>query len=151
MAGEVHPDGPEVDHRRQRHPRRLAAPQDGTDARRQLPQAERLRDVVVRAELQPDDLVDLGVPRRQHHDRDAGFGPDLARHLEPGQLGQHQVEQHEVRLIALEALERGAAVGRLDDAESVGLQGLGERLAQRRLVLDDEDRLCHAPESTGDC
>ena len=94
----------------------LAATEHRADARRQLARAERLRDVVVGAELQPDDLVDLGVARREHHDRHARLGTDLARHLEAGQLGEHQVEEHEVRLVGLEPLQRRAPVARLDDA-----------------------------------
>ena len=35
------------------------------------------------------------------------------------------------------------AVGGGDDAEAVGVERLGERLAQGRLVVDDEDRAGH--------
>ncbi len=49
--------------------RRIGAPQDGTDARHELAGGERLRDVVVRSQLQTGDAVDLLVPRRQDDDR----------------------------------------------------------------------------------
>ena len=41
----------------------------GAHARDQLPQPERLRHVVVGADLEADDRVDLGVARRHHDDR----------------------------------------------------------------------------------
>ena len=48
-------------------PRAAARPRRGPSAR----EAERLGDVVVRAELQAADLVGLGAVRRDHQDRDA--------------------------------------------------------------------------------
>ena len=74
--------------------------------------------------------------------------PDSARMIRqtsmPGQLGQHQVEQHEVRALGAEAGQRLAAVGRRDDPESVGFERVDQRLAQGGLVVDDEDRSCHS-------
>ena len=66
VAGEVDLDPAEVDERRRVAPaaRLLGPPEDRPDPRRQLAQAERLGDVVVGAELEADDLVDLGVLAR---------------------------------------------------------------------------------------
>ena len=72
-----------------------------------------------------------------------GFGPDDPADLDPGQLGEHQVEEDEVRALGTEQGQRLAPVGRRDDPESVGLERLDQRLAQGRLVIDDEDRSCH--------
>ena len=44
------------------------APQDRADARHQLAQAERLRDVVVGPELEAGDAIVLARARRQHDD-----------------------------------------------------------------------------------
>ena len=63
---------------------------------------ERLGDVVVGADLQPDDLVDLAVLGGQHDDRHVGALPQLPAHLDAGQPRQHQVEQHEVGAVAVE-------------------------------------------------
>jgi hypothetical protein len=65
----------------------LAPPQVRPDPGAQLAQAERLGDVVVGAEFEPDDLVELGVLRRQHHDRDARLPADDAAHLDARELG----------------------------------------------------------------
>ena len=97
-AGQVDHDVAAVDHLvppagevRGRRP-----PQERADATAELADRERLRDVVVRAELQPEDLVELVVARRQHDDRDGALGPQPPAHLEPVDAGQHDVEHDEV-------------------------------------------------------
>ena len=123
----------------------LGPPEERPDPGRQLAQAERLGDVVVGAELQPDDLVELGVLGRQHDDRHARLGADDAADLDARQLREHQVQEDEVRSLGPEHGQGLAAVGRGDDPESVGLERVDERLAEGGLVVDDEDRSCHAP------
>ena len=147
VAGEVDLDPPRSTTGRRRLDRDalLGSPEEGPDPGRQLAQAERLRDVVVGAQLEPDDLVELGVLGRQHHDRHARLGPDDPADLDAGQLGQHEVEEDQVGPVPPEARERFTAVGRLDHPESLCLECVRERLAERRLVLDDEDRSCHSP------
>ncbi len=54
----------------------LGAPEQPADPGRQLAQAERLRHVVVGAQLEADDLVELRVLGGEHHDRHAGFRTD---------------------------------------------------------------------------
>ena len=74
-----------------------------------------------------------------------GLGPDDAAHLDPGQLGEHQVEQDEVGPFGAERDERLATVRGGDHPEAVGLERVDERFAQGGLVVDDEDRSCHLP------
>ena len=67
VAGEVDPHRPGVDRLRLGHRARaveLAAAQLGADAADQLADRERLGHVVVGADLEPDDLVDLLRPWR---------------------------------------------------------------------------------------
>ena len=71
----------------------------------------------------------------------------IAADLDARQLGQHQVEQDEVRALGAERVQRLAAVGRRDDPEPVRLERLDERLAQGGLVVHDEDRACHLRQS----
>ena len=123
----------------------------GPDAGGQLAQAERLGDVVVGAELEADDLVELRVLGGEHDDGHARLGPDDPADLDPGELGEHEVEQDEVRALGPEADERLAPVGRGDDAVALRLERLGERLAQCRLVVHDEDRPCHPLKDIDPC
>ena len=74
---------PDPERRRPARGRRhLVAAQDGADAGHQLEVVERLRDVVVGAELQALDLVHRVVARRQHHHGHVGEGADLAQDVE---------------------------------------------------------------------
>src|SRR5262249_30904117 len=59
----------------------LAAAQDRAHAAEQLGARERLRHVVVGAQLEPKLAVGLRVPRRQHEDRDVALGPQLPADL----------------------------------------------------------------------
>src|SRR6185369_3770174 len=147
VAGEVDLDPLEIDDRRRRLDRDslFGAAEEGPDPGRQLAQAEWLRDVVVGAQLEPDDLIELRALCREHHDRHARFGPDDPADLDAGELGQHEVQEDQVGPVPPEARERFSAVGRLDHPESLRIECVRERLAERRLVLDDEDRSCHSP------
>ena len=74
-----------------------AAPHDGADPGDQLPEAERLDDVVVRAQLQPDHPIDLGAASGDHQDRDGRPGPQLLAEVVAVHVGQAQVEKHHLR------------------------------------------------------
>ena len=52
---------------------RLRAPQDALHPRQQLARTERLRDIVVRADLQSHDPIGLFAARGEHDDRDIGL------------------------------------------------------------------------------
>ena len=115
------------------------AAQDGPDARQQFPSRIRLRHVVVGTELETHDDVDLAVLRGEHDDGHARALSQLAAHLGTREPGQHEIEQHEVGPRAIELGDRREAV--LDDRRLVALpaEKVGERLAQRGLVFNDED------------
>src|SRR5215211_8814047 len=59
------------------------AAEDRLHASDQLPWIERLRQVVVRADLEPDDLVDILVTSGQHQDGDVGVLSDPTADLNP--------------------------------------------------------------------
>src|SRR6266852_8868471 len=69
--------------------------------RQKLHEAERLRDVVVGAELQADDLVDLLPARGEHDDRRVVATPaQLAADVEAALLRQHHIEDDHVVIAA---------------------------------------------------
>ena len=67
------------------HAVELAPPQDRAHAAQQLRRRERLRHVVVRAELEPEHAVDLGVARGEHQDRHVALGPQRTADVGAGE------------------------------------------------------------------
>ena len=120
-------------------PRHPGAPQRRLHARAELAHRERLGDVVVGAQLEPEDLVDLLGLGGEHDDRDRGAGAQPAAHLEAVHLGQHHVQHDEVEGLLGEARERLAAVRGLHHLVPVALQREGQQRLDRLLVVDQED------------
>jgi len=89
------------------------APQHRLDPCRQLARAERLGHVVVTAQLEADDPVDLVVARRQEHDRDARVAPERAADVGAVHLRHQDVEHDQVGPGGCESGQRFATVGRL--------------------------------------
>ena len=114
------------------------APQQGPDARHQLAHPERLGEVVVGPDREPDQDVGLVVARGQHQHRHRGRRLDAPADLEPVEAGQHHVEDDEVGPTGGVALDRTRAVVRLVDGEPLGPQPVGDGLVDDALVLDDE-------------
>src|SRR5215212_8527412 len=116
----------------------LGAPQHGLHPRDQLAGAKRLGQVVVRTQPEPEDLVALLALGRQHDDRDAALGPQLSAHLQPVDLGQHEVEHHQIRRAIAGVLERRPAVGRDLDLVPLANQVALDDLGHDRLVVHDQ-------------
>ena len=77
-------------------PGHARAPQRRLHAGAELAQRERLGDVVVGAELEAEDLVDLLGLGREHDDRHRRARAQAPAHLEPVDAGHHHVEHDEV-------------------------------------------------------
>src|SRR2546430_5842359 len=105
----------------------------------ELANRERLRDVVVGAELETEHLVELVVARGQHDDRHGARGPEPLADLEAVELRQHHVEHDQVDVLALEAFECLLAVTRLQHTKAVAFEGIGEELLNRVLVVDEQN------------
>ena len=104
-------------------------PERGANPRRELAQTKRLRYVVVGADLEADDGVDLAIARGDHDDRHPGTRADLTAHVDAGDLGEHHVEQDERGAGCIEALDRLRAVGRGHDEEALALERNRQRVA----------------------
>jgi len=137
VAFDVHPYVAGLDHVRDRLVV-LATTQHGPDARDQLAMAERLRHVVVGADLQPDHLVDLRVAGGDHDHGHAGVLPQLAAHLNSGKSRQHEVEQHDVRAGPGELVQACTTVGRSHYLVPLAAQHVTRGLAVTLLVLDEQ-------------
>ena len=114
----------------------MCAPQYGPDPCEELAEAERLDDVVVCAELQADDPVDLLALGGDDDDRHVGAGAQQPADLGPVDVGEPEVEQHE---IGKRGGERRSAGRDAADVEAFAPESLDEGLRDRVVVLDDQD------------
>src|SRR5262249_30312822 len=117
----------------------FAAAEDRPHPRQQLADGEGLRDVVVGPELEAHHLVDLLATGGEHHDRGLeALAPERLADLEAGELGEHDVEDEEVRLLRARPLEAGLPVGGGQDLVALELEVVLEAEHHVRLVLHDE-------------
>lgn len=146
LALEAHPsvrhvDGqrPGLDHRLGRLVLLPAAAQGGAQPGGQLGDAEGLGDVVVGATVQRLHLLGLAGADREHDHRHRRQLADPAQHLLAVDVGQAEVEDHQVGPVLHHPLQPLGAAGRLDRGIAVGGQADLEEAADLRLVVDDQD------------
>jgi len=90
----------------------LPSPQDRPDPGQKLARVERLRQVIVGADLEADDPVRVVAARGQHEDRHLRTHPDPAADFEAVDVGQHDVQDDGVEARAgdrRQAVEAGRA------------------------------------------
>ena len=75
---------------------RAQAAQDGADAGNHLARAERLGNVIVAAEFEADDAVDLVGTGGQEQDRDVGLPAQTAADVETADIGQADIEDDQI-------------------------------------------------------
>src|SRR5690625_3039254 len=139
MPLDVHPDGAGLQHRGDHVALLLSIPaQYRPYPGQQLPGREGFRDIVVGAELQPHDLVDLGVLGRDHDDRNVGALSDLATYFRSRHTGQHQVKQNEISAASIELLNGSVTRVRHGNVVTLLAQHVGQGIAEGILVLDHE-------------
>ncbi len=126
--------------RRTRHCPLAVAAQHRVDARDELARVEGLGQVVVGAHLEPDDAVDVLALCGEHDDRHRLAGAAQApAHRQAVLAGQHEVEHHEMRRIALQLAVEIARIGERGHLEPLLAEIAGEEVAQAHVVVDDED------------
>jgi hypothetical protein len=113
-----------------RHP-----PEHGPDARHELARAERLGEVVVRPDRQPDHEIGLVVAGGEHDHRDPSLGLDPPAHFQPVEAGQHQVEDDEVGLEPAALLHRRRPVRHRPGVVPLAPKALHDRVRDLGLVL----------------
>ncbi len=104
----------------------------------EFPKRVRLDHIVVRAEFQADDTVDLLGPSGQHDHR---YFAGLSQPAQDGKSvhpRHRDVEHDEVDLGGLEKLERGLSVCRLQHSIPEPFKAAGKRNSRSFVILGDE-------------
>src|SRR5262249_28265565 len=90
------------------------------------------------------DRFDRALERRESgddDDRDAGLPvKDLRNDVEPRLRAEPQIEHDELETTALDGFERALRRAHAEHSGAIGFETQPERLANTRVVVDDEDR-----------
>src|SRR5205807_8347636 len=103
---------------------------------------ERLGEIVVGAQLEADDAIDLVGLGGEHDDRKrrgGRIGAYPPAHLETVDAGQHQVEHDQIGQPLAQAGQRLGAVAGGVTAKAVAGEMVDDQVPDVRLVLDDQD------------
>ena len=101
---------------------------------------ERLGEVVVAAELEPEHAVDLAVARGEEDDGDLRRLPQALHHLEAVDVGEPDVEHDEAWPVGADRLEAALAGRRLQHPVALAREIELDEVGDVRFVVDDEDR-----------
>ena len=118
----------------------IGAAQDGADARQQLAQAEWLGDVIVGAEFEAGDAVDLVLAGGEHQDRRITLLAQDAADRESVQPWQHDVEDDQIGAVAPRPIQRRHAIAGVQHRVPLALEVVAQRLGERRIVFYQQDR-----------
>ena len=112
------------------------------DARQQLARLEGLGQVVVGADLEADDAVDVLDLGRQHDDRrHVVGGTQPATDRQAVFAGQHEVEDDQMhRLAGEQAVQRLGVFGEQDLEAFLG-QVASQQVANAGIIIDDDDAI----------
>src|SRR5437763_434121 len=124
--------------------RGLRPPQDRLHPGHQLPGGERLGEVVVGAELEAEDPVDLRVPGGEEDDGDAaqsgdGVGPQPLAHLEAVDAGQAHIEDDEAGPLPFGGRQPVLPGAGLEHPEPLLAEVELDEVGDVDLVVDDQD------------
>ena len=116
-------------------------------ARQQLARIERLRQVIVGAEIEPDDPVDVVATGRQHqHGRLRARLAQLLQHVEARESGQHDVEDDQIEILALGAAQSGDSRRHGRELYALGRKVFDQHLGETHVVVDDQEAMVgHGP------
>ena len=140
MGLAVDPQLPERGLRRQIAP--AVPPHNRLNAQHQFADAERFDHVIVHAQFEAQDAINLLALGGEHQHGNRGGRLvllQLPAHVIAGNVGQHQVQQDDVRVLLLREPKPLAPAHGLADLVSGLLQVVFEDLLKVGLVFDDQD------------
>jgi hypothetical protein len=110
-------------------------PQDRLDADDELARGERLAQVIVGAEFETHDTIELIAACGHHNDRHAAvFTSKRSRYVVAVNPGQSDVQHQKIRGTARQA-KRRVAVSNADDREPFTFEMVRQQFANRTIVV----------------
>jgi hypothetical protein len=115
-----------------------------THAREQFARVERLAEIVVGAELEADDAIDVVRACGEHDHGDVVAGrAQLAQRGQAVHAGHHQVQHDQVGALALEALFERRRVVQHGHFHPLPHEIVAQQVSEFLVVVDDEDLGSH--------
>ena len=121
---------------------RFATAQNGFDARYHFPWAVRLADIVICANLQPQQAVDLFDFCRHHHDRNVRKTTNFPAQRQAIGAREHQIQQDQIRWCLAHIWQYLIAVANQRWRIARSTQIINEQLPQLRFIFHDQNTRC---------
>ena len=120
-------------------PARSDTAQDDVHAGDEFARAEGFCDIVVTADLQAQDAIDLVVAGGEKKDRNVGGLSDFAADVQSVEFRHADIQNDQIRPVGGKARQCFLAVARLEDSHSGLLQCNTDDLADVQVVVNDEN------------
>jgi hypothetical protein len=104
----------------------------------QLARIERLRQIVVRADFQSYNAVNIFTARGQQQHWNFRFVPQAAQNFKPVESRQHDIEDHQEELPIKGLLETPVSIGGRLDLEAFRSQVFADQAAKLHVVIDNK-------------
>jgi len=116
----------------------VGAPQNCANSRHQFPRVERFAQVIVGAEFEAHDPINIIAAGGEHQDRRFVGSAKCAQNIEAADARQHHIQNHDFKVVGLQFRERVAAVVHAFHVEMFRIQVFGQHLAQFAIVIDQQ-------------
>ena len=140
-----------ADHQHFLFRRRRDAPKHRANPRHHLAGGKRLDDVIVRADIQPENPIRVLVLGGNHQNRHARHPADAAADLQSVQPRQHDIQQDQRRLGRVEQGERLLAGLRRQHRPPLFFDVLRQNIDDLRVVVHHQNRIHVHPSSLFFC
>ena len=115
--------------------------QDRPDAGHQFPRIERLGKIVVSADFESDDTVNVFAARGEQEHRNPGLVAQPPQHFESVQAREHYIQDHQQKVSVERLLQTAISVRGGFDLKALGRQILAHQAAQFDVVIDNENAI----------